>query len=159
MTHGVTMLLLGTSHHVRAAVALMTLRDWFDGPVTLFADAPAREVAHKIADAAGARVVKFNPHKQRRHTGYGNKPRIACLSQYKYTLQLDADTAVVGDIGPDTELWPWNPRELVLTQYANWISTGNIVGSRKMAARAAGTMRQAVDGIAQGRQHRHFDVR
>lgn len=153
---GVVYMLMGTRHAVVLAVSVMTLRRWWDGPVTIFADEDGLPYAQRIADASlppvpiwtclnistgkyslvsapATRAVLFKPHKQRRHRGYANKPRIPAMSPYRHTLQLDADTAIVGPL--DGFIWPRSREELVVTRYCNWVTNARIVADRIKAWR------------------------
>ncbi len=132
---GVVYMLMGTRHAVVLAVSVMTLRRWWDEPVTIFADEDGLPYALKIVGAAGAPAVvqEFKPHRQRRHQGYANKPRLPAMSPYRYTLQLDADTAAVGPL--DGEIWPTHREELVITRYCDWVTNARIVADRIRAWR------------------------
>lgn len=127
MTQGVIYLFIGTRHAVVAAVSLMTLRDWWRGPVALFCDETALPFADPIAKAADATIVPFDPIKLKRHSGFYNKTILPELSPFDKTIQLDLDTLIVDDFGG---LWPNSADELVLTRFADWRSDGKIVGGR-----------------------------
>jgi len=121
MERGVTYLLTGNKFLVVAAISLRSLREHWDGPVTVFIDPedPHLCTIRQIASAASASAESFDIHRQHRNTCYANKPRLPMTSPYRHTVQIDADTVVVGDLG---ELWPTFDGELVLTQFADWVT-------------------------------------
>lgn len=127
MTRGIIYLFTGNKHAAVAAVAAMTLRDHWDGPVSFFCDDMARQFSEPIARSADINIIPFEPIKLHRHSGFYNKTLLPGLSPYDETIQLDLDTMVVG---PLDELWPERPDEFVLTHFANWVSTGGIVSGR-----------------------------
>jgi len=130
-TRGVIYFLMGNKHACVAAVSVWSLLRWYNGPILfLVGDNLGAEYADKIANSVGARaeVKMFPVPVQRKNTGYAAKPRIPALSPFRFTIQLDADTVVVGPLG---ELWPTHDQETVLTQFAHWTSNGgDIVSSR-----------------------------
>lgn len=128
MNRGVVYLLLGDSHSVVTAVSVMSLRQWWTGDIALFCgDEVSMKRGRLIAEAAGAKVISFEPKKQRRHVGYASKPMIPGLSPFDETIQIDGDTVVCGWLDG---LWPQRDGETVLTPMADWVSTG-----RKMVGR------------------------
>ena len=127
MSRGVIYLFTGSKHAVVAAVSLMTLRDWWDGPVSLFCDESAMPFAGPIAEAAKADIIPYQPVSLKRHSGFYNKTILPSLSPFEQTIQLDLDTTVVGEFG---ELWPQQDDEFVLTQFAGWYSDGKKVNGR-----------------------------
>ena len=127
MARGVTALFIGTKHAIVAAVSAMTLRDHWSGPVSWFCDETAMPFATPICRAAGINLIRYEPVKQRRNSGYMNKTTLPSLSPYQETVQLDLDTVIVGTLDG---LWPEKDDEWVLTPFAHWLNTGNIVGGR-----------------------------
>jgi len=124
---GVIYLLCGNKHDVMCAVSTMTLRRHWDGPITIFADRHAERIAKWIGRSADASVIRFAPQKHRRNSAYATKPTLPAISPYRLTVQLDADTIV---LGPLDALWPENDEGFVLTQFAGWVTTGNRIRKR-----------------------------
>lgn len=127
---GVLYMLTGTAHAAQLAVSLRSLRRHWQGAVAIVAGcAESHELAVKIAGdaAAGSVVVVRWDAPRQRNAGYANKSELPRLSPFRRTVFLDADTLVVGDIKP---VFPVDERQLVITQFYNWLSTG-----RKMRKR------------------------
>lgn len=134
VNHGVLYFNAGPKHCVHLIVSIASLRKHYSGPVQICceADGPGRECAEWIArDDALAPVVVL-PDKRLVGGGHGQsylcKTMLPRLSMFDQTIFLDADTLVVGDIAP---LWP-DPAsgEVVLTQFADWVSTGGRMQQR-----------------------------
>ena len=130
MQRGVLYMLTGTAHAVQLCVSLRSLRYHWLGPVAIVAGCPeSHALAVRMAqDARAGRVdvIRWDAPRQR-NAGYANKSELPKLSPYQQTAFLDADTLVAGDIEP---IFPQQEGELVLTQFAEWVSTG-----RKMRRR------------------------
>lgn len=125
---GVVYMLTGTRHSAVFACSVWSLRQYWDGPITVFAgDEAAVKTANLVFAESFGSIVPFEPKRQKRNSGYAAKPGIPRMSTYDKTLQLDADTLVCGKLD---ELWPRNDSELVLTRYSDWVTTGSIMKSR-----------------------------
>lgn len=134
MTRGVIFFNAGVKHGVHLAVAVASLREHYQGPVVLFTEqqGPGREHCELIAadtrmnpiTVAAKPELKAGSH----GVSYYSKTLLPRLSPFEETIFLDADTLVVGDI---SELWP-DPSsgEVVLTQFADWVTTGNRIRGR-----------------------------
>lgn len=136
---GVCYMLTGTAHAAQLCVSLRSLRRHWLGKVCIIAGcAESHALACKIADdrrAGGVLVVRWDAPRQR-NAGYGNKAELPRLSPFLRTVFLDADTLVAGEIAP---IFPADESELVITQFSDWVSTGNkmrkrIEGWREVAA-------------------------
>jgi hypothetical protein len=134
VNHGVLYFNAGPKHCVHLIVSVASLRRHYSGPVQICCEAegPGRECAEWIArDDALAPVVVL-PDKRLVGGGHGQsyfcKTMLPRLSMFDQTIFLDADTLVVGDIAP---LWS-DPAsgEVVLTQFADWVTTGGKMRQR-----------------------------
>ncbi len=106
------------------AVAIYTLRKHWAEPVTIYVDEVTRELAERIAAAAGGvEIVTLKPE----HRAYAVKPQLPALSPYRFTAQIDADTMVVA---PIDDLFPTRPNEFRVTSFGGWVSTGPRMSGR-----------------------------
>jgi hypothetical protein len=128
---GVLYYLRGGRHANVLVVSLASLRNHWQGPVCLLCgDDEAVSLAKRIA--ADPRLTDnfswsaFKGDEGKRGTGYSTKTLLTGLSPFDETLFIDADTLVVGDLG---ELWPTHG-EVVLTQFASWVSNGPRISGR-----------------------------
>ena len=133
----------GGKHAVQLLVSISSLRrQGHSEPITIAAGDPeGEEYAYKIRDddRLGPIAVENitiqtagtkKRGKSRQHCG---KSSMAEWSPYDRTIFLDADTLVVAPIG---KLWPF-PEEIVLTNFANWVTTGGKLKSRLRKYREA----------------------
>ena len=134
MNKGVLYYNAGSRHGIHLIVSIMTLRDHYKGPVAICCeeDGPGRDVAEACAADDVLGPIKVVPDKDLRSgskgISYHAKTKLPRFSPFESTIFLDADTAVVGDIAP---LWP-DPAtgEVILTRFADWVSTGKKVNQR-----------------------------
>lgn len=133
MDRGVIYLLAGETYSELFAVSVHSLRDHYDGPVTVFCtDGQAAKLAHRVAcdrrlGPLDVRVIQpaIRGHKPKlQRESYCTKPHLTRETPYKRTVFLDADTVVQRNI--DALFEP----PLAITQFCNWVSTGKIVGGR-----------------------------
>ena len=126
---GVVYLMLGTKHLAVLAVSLYTLRKYWHGPVTLFADAAAANTGAVAGIALDCdppiMVVDYQPPP---HRAYTVKPFVPAMSHYVNTIQVDADTAWAGPPDPLFDLL--KPGLCVVTQFSNWVTTGSRMRGR-----------------------------
>ena len=134
MNRGVLYFVAGDRHNVHAIVSIASLRKWWKGPVAICTEdqGPGRECAEWIARDDALAPVQVIPDKQMIGGGKGKsyfaKTVLPRLSPFEQTIFLDADTLVVGDISP---LWPdVASGEFVLTQFADWVTTGSKMRGR-----------------------------
>jgi len=126
MNEGVLYLFCGMGAAERLVVSIHTLRQHYDGDVTVACtDEPERELVASmqplgIKSLSVAKIGQRNGH-------YVTKSTMPKWSPYETTIFLDADTIVCK---PIDRLFEESRKSLVLTQFATWISTG-----RKMSAR------------------------
>ena len=134
MQSGVLYMNTGAKHGVHLVVALMSLREHYDGDVAICCeeDGPGRDVAEACAADDALGPIKIVPDKSLRAGGkgvaYHCKTMLFRHSPFERTIFMDADTLVLGDISP---LWP-DPAtgEVILTRFADWVSTGKKVNQR-----------------------------
>lgn len=123
-------MLTGSKHALQLAVSLFSLRQQYDGSVTvLCGDDAAWDIAKQMARDAklgDTSFIKWRSHSGQRGIQYANKCEMFWLTPYGRTIFLDADTLVVK---PLTNFWPDNDR-VHLTQFADWITTGKIMRGR-----------------------------
>lgn len=128
-------MLQGSKHAVVLAVAIRSLRDHYEGPVTILAgDVTGRDYAGRIAadERLHVRVHAWAAPQGPRGTGYANKTHMGRLAAGLATgtggtVFLDADTLVTGDIG---DLLRVGPDEVLLTQFADWTTRSRHIAKR-----------------------------
>lgn len=128
MNDGIVYMFTGNKHAVAAAVAIKSARQWWDGGITIFCDETAKQFAEPIALDAGCEVGVFRPVNLRRNSGFFNKTLVPQMTPYGTTLQLDLDTLVVGRVDQLMEVAA--PDKFLVTQFADWVSTGRIISKR-----------------------------
>lgn len=129
---GVIYLLAGEAYAELFAVSLHSLREHYQGPVTVFCtDGQAGKLCHQMALdrrlVLEVRVVEPERMGRRgrlKRESYLTKPQLTRETPYRQTLFLDADTVVQRDISA-----LFDP-PLAITQFCNWVSTGKIVSGR-----------------------------
>lgn len=127
MNRGVLFLHVGSKYAVPLAVAVASLRKFYDGPIAVLCDPDAGR-ASALAIASDRRLqpldVLHHRHIRERFLrseswAYVFKTRLPGLSPFKSTIMLDSDIVVTGPIG---ELWC---RE---DEYEpNWVVPGDAV--------------------------------
>jgi len=126
MNRGVLYFLSGTSHAARLVVSLASLRRHFNGPVlVLSTDIESTEVCRRICGderlRAEHREIPTDDRKPRKWS-YLFKSGLREHSFFDVTLYLDCDTLVLGNVA---ELFTLpTPRHIVVTQFAEWRTTG-----------------------------------
>lgn len=124
---GITMLNLGTGHAALLATCVFTLRQWYDGPITVFCDDDSQPYTDLVCRDGKCKKYTMQFDDAMRHRSYTTKPRLPGMSPYRKTIQLDTDMIVVGNF---EELWPLHDNQLVLTQFSAWVSTGRMMQKR-----------------------------
>jgi hypothetical protein len=126
---GVVYMMMGTCHMARLTVSLFSLRSFYQGEVSvLTSDDSTRETVEKICSDPNieARSVPFNPVWLKRNSHYATKTMVHKVTPYEENVYLDADTL---PLSPFEDVWP-KKNEIVLTKFANWTTTGNIMTGR-----------------------------
>lgn len=114
MTQGIVYLLCGMSAAERLAVSIYTLRNHWDGSVTILtATEEEEQLARRIANDLSCRVLRIR--ELDRHAMLA-KTLVPDWTPYEETLFLDADTVVIGKMD---EMFG---APLTLTQFAKWES-------------------------------------
>lgn len=127
MSKGVCYFNNGTKCLLRLAVSLRTLRDHYDGPVTIL-DGNGQEELKAIASDSEADIKPVQIRQLRRHTAYSAKPAAVRQSPYDTTVFMDADTTVHGAID---ELFNLAPQTcVVLTQMSDWMTDKPMIAER-----------------------------
>ena len=120
---GLMYLLTGQSHAVRMVVSMVSLRKYYDGPVTVFtthaeshllgremAADPRLNVEHRI----------FPRIYRRKNASFLLKIAILRDAPFEHTMYLDADTLVTGDI---SAMFDFSEEpQLIVTRFADWTS-------------------------------------
>ena len=120
MSDGVVYLSVGTKHADNLAVALLSLKDHWSGPVCIFVgdDVAAKNAELIFADGrlGDVRIIKFDMDwlAVDYNVMYAKAYVLNRLSPFDRTVYLDSDTVVVGDFSP---LFPVAD-EVRLTKYA-----------------------------------------
>jgi hypothetical protein len=133
MQRGVIYYNRGTSCAVRLLVSLASLREHYDGPVTILSDGDeSHALCAKIAPALGAEWRAWTPPIcPGRNATYLAKTLYHQASPYETTLCLDSDTLIVG---PVEELFASAEQEsFVVAHFAGWRTDGSIIGGRLRA--------------------------
>lgn len=118
---GVIYLLTNPQHAARLVVSLRSLREYYDGPVTLFVtrQQSADVVEHLVAEDRLRLEARYIQEADVEHNStYVTKPRLLTETPYDATLFLDADTLVTGPI--DELLDAVRHRQLVVTGFCDW---------------------------------------
>jgi len=128
VSQGVVYLLSGLPVMERLAVSVFTLRQHYDGPVTILTTSKEDTSAAKcLADdkRAGVDVLQFEPvETDRRHQAYQQKTLVPAYTPYDQTVFLDADTTIAA---PFPELFEG---DCVITAYSDWQTKGKRVAGR-----------------------------
>lgn len=130
-SNGIIYLLSGTSHAVRLVISLVSLRQQYQGSVTVFTtDNDAAEVGDWISGdpRLNTHHVRLDQDLKRRKGAYLFKTRLHEFSPYDVTAYLDCDTVVTGSLD---ELFEFqDARQMVVTQFCDWVTTGRIISGR-----------------------------
>lgn len=127
---GVVMLLSSREYASRLVVCLLSLRRWYTGPVTLFVtedDMLWFGIKFERDNRLDCEVRRIPASLHTSTSAYLLKLQAITMSPYSRTVFLDADMIVCGDISP---LFPLSGEQVVVTQFANWVTTSNPVKSR-----------------------------
>jgi hypothetical protein len=134
MSRGVIFFNAGTKHCVHTAVAVASLRNHYKGPVALITEqsGPGRDACELIASDDRLAPIEVIAHQDMRTGAHGVsyfcKTLLPRIAPFDATIFFDADTIICGDI---SELWPdESTGEIVLTQFADWVSTGGKMQQR-----------------------------
>lgn len=121
---GVVYLLCGAKHAERMAVSWLTLRDHWQGPVTVgVTDDDCQAVAER-AKGLDIEVRRVPLSKARRHSAYLNKTLVPQWTPYDESVFLDGDTMIVA---PIDDLFG---RPLVITSFGEWQTQGRRMSGR-----------------------------
>jgi len=123
---GVVYLFTGIKFAERMVVSLTTLRDHWDGPVTVCCtEDDCAEILGKLG-SLNLNVMRTQ-RVQGKRSSYLTKPLIPTWTPYQQTVFIDGDTLVEGRFDELFEA------ALTITQFGDWISTG-----RRMSGRISG---------------------
>lgn len=132
MTKGCLFMCFGTKHNGHQVVAFHSLRKHYRGQVAIICDEQNRLNMQKLVDQdslKATQLVIFKPytrHELGAGAGYLNKTRLIELSPFMHSVFLDCDTCTVGDVSP---MFPADV-EVRLTQFSDWVTTGNKMAGR-----------------------------
>lgn len=128
---GVTFLLTGIRHAVRLAVCLRSLREHYQGSVTVFTTRPE---SHRLVERMKQDVRlqiehQIIPEVQRpKHGSFLTKVSMTAATPYQTTVFLDADTLVTGSL---EELFQGAEKEgFTATRFSNWVTSGGTMRKR-----------------------------
>ena len=131
-TRGVIYYNTGTSCAVRLLVSIASLREHYQGSVTILSEGDeSHGLCRRIAQATGAEWkawdCRVTPGANR---AYLAKTRYHVGTPYDTTLALDSDTLVTG---PVDEVFEWTEQNtFCVAQLANWRTDGGIISRRIM---------------------------
>ena len=130
MNRGIIYYLVASKRNAVAIVSLWALRKFFTGNVHVLTSAEHDWdiVSRRIVEdeRLGLSISHVPVVPVRRHAVNVTKTWLHRYSPFEETIFLDADTIPIKHFG---ELWPL-ANEMVLTQFANWVSTGSKIKSR-----------------------------
>ena len=121
---GVIYLVVGNKHAEHVVVSLFSLRKHWTGDVAiLVGDQAAEELCAPMASLPRTRLIRFdyaslNINKRGSGNTYLAKSSMHRFSPFDRTVFLDADTLVVGDIGPIFPEAGW----VNITSWMDWLS-------------------------------------
>lgn len=122
---GVTYLFCGVGFAERMVVSLHSLRDHWQGPVTVFVtDDDCEVVIKKVVGQLDLDCRRVEGMKIRRHPAYVNKTLIPTWTPYKQTIFIDGDTLIVGTF--DELFEP----PLAITSFGDWQTQGRRMSGR-----------------------------
>ena len=128
MTAGFQYFLVGQKYAVRALVSIASLREFY--PAQRIAICVGDDVAYgyavRIASEFDCSIVRWESPTGRKARHHCAKVCLPELSPFSSTIFLDADTLVDGHL---EELWP-DKGQVVLTQFSDWVTTGDKISSR-----------------------------
>lgn len=131
LPEGVLYMLVGDKHAVQLAVSLMTLREHYDGPIVIVTgDQRAEDIAETIRWNMRddfTTVFRWDAPTHPRGIQYANKTMMGRLTPFERTVFVDADTMFADT--PE-RFFAKQDRSVYLTQFADWVSTGNKMSGR-----------------------------
>jgi hypothetical protein len=128
--YGVTYLNIGTCCLVRLVTSIWSLRETgYAGRIAVMNAHDDGLLASIATDnRLGIEVIPIDVPTRKRHTSFCVKSRLWRYTPFARTIYLDADTIVWKD--PSGMFYDLLHYELVVTQFANWLTTGKIVAGR-----------------------------
>ena len=123
-------LLSGPGHLPNLVVSLCTLREHYDGPVTVFAWPESIEIVRRIAsDIRNVAVVPHTPAFHGHSDTYCDKTTlIQLMPKDDAVLFLDADTTIHGSLDPLFEYI--DHYGFTVAQFNGWVTTGKTISKR-----------------------------
>ena len=124
-------LMSGAAHCPYLVASLFTLRQHWDGPVTVYAWPESFDIVERIDEDSGLCIeaVKREPqYRGRKNSQFLDKIRLMRTFFPGPILYLDADTTVHGDPSPLFALA--EDHGFAATQFNDWVSTGSIPRNR-----------------------------
>jgi hypothetical protein len=125
MSRGVIYAHAGTSCLTRLIVSLHSLRNHWNGYVTIFQEGEPEPELVAICRQLYVKIEKYDPVDLNNYT---KKCHVNTLAPYENNVFLDADTIVVN---PIDKYFDWVEKYgLVFTNFCNWTPKGNIMTGR-----------------------------
>lgn len=127
---GVVYFNLGMKCLARLVVSLHSLREHYDGPVTILNGGGDNGLVNRIAldSRLRANVKEIEVAPLRRNTAYVAKSSLWRHSPYRLSLLLDSDTLVSGS--PLPLFYFADEHGFVATRFSNWLTTTPIISNR-----------------------------
>ena len=116
----------GESCIIRLLVSIKSLRNHYDGPITVFLENSDLSKFSSFISKYNFSIINVDSEKL--DSSYVRKIAISRLSPYEKTVFIDADTLVVGRI--DEVFDSIEGHDLVVTQFCDWSSSGGAIGRR-----------------------------
>lgn len=130
LTRGVIYYNTGNKCLVRLLVSLYSLRNHYNGPVTILSEGEeSYEYCGPIAKQFGAQLVPVQlVVPEGAQTTFMKKTQLHTVTPYDISVFMDSDTLVRGNID---KLFTWaEEHEFVATGFCNWATNGKIMSGR-----------------------------
>jgi len=123
-------LMSGPAHLPYLIPSLWTLRQWYDGPITVQAWPESFQIVRTISMDVrlGIACVEREPKHRGRNSQFLDKIDVAMSYPVESVCYFDADTTFHGPI--DQLLESTQQRSFVATQFCNWTTNSNLIKNR-----------------------------
>lgn len=126
MDQGVIYFNKGTSCILRLIVCINSLRRHYDGPITIMQETePPEGLYDSLGATFGVDVIRTDNNDTKTLV---RKLEVSQLSPYDYTLYIDADMLVLGDVSEFFE--EAKNHEFVASHFTDWKSSGGTISRR-----------------------------
>lgn len=128
MSDGVIVYNIGTKMFVRLCVMLHSLREHYEGNVSIIADSSSINTCKEIADKYSANVVRADFPQLEKNTAYLNACLMHTVTPYDNTLWIDSDCLVLNRF---SEVFDYiKESQFVIAQFSDWTTYRGLVHKR-----------------------------